>query len=69
MLDIIALLESQQHVADHARAALPASPERPDDRDDRLRHRLSVALHHLAERLDPQPAGYPSTSTTAAGCQ
>lgn len=66
MLDIIAFLEARHHVAAHASEALPGSPIRPDDRDHNLRHRLSVALHHLAERLDPQPASHPST--TAACC-
>lgn len=55
MLDFTIYQSAKQHMEKHANEALPTSPVRPDAHRRTFRHRVSIALHRLAEQLDPHP--------------
>jgi hypothetical protein len=70
MTDYVAYTTAQRQTADEAYSALPNSPIRPDRHRVPLRHRASVALRRLADRLEPAPASVPaSTAPALADCR
>lgn len=67
MLDFITYQAAQERTSGHAGEARPNNPVRPDHQRTTIRHRISVTLHRLADRLEPSdPAREHRSPVTAA---
>lgn len=56
MNGFVPFLDARSRTDEEARSALPDSPVQPDHPESELRLRISLAIHRLADRVDPMPA-------------